>query len=173
DALGRADRGAGPRTRAARRRDVAGGQARGNDRAPGGAESALRHDRRRPPLPARAGPDRRGARQRGGDRPRTGAVTSSRRLAQGQQAGRNRMKRTIAGAFVALLVAAACGGGPGAGPSTETVKLTDGKLVIAVINDQSGVYADLSGKNAVEAVKMAVEDFKAKYGENALGGSVE
>jgi len=35
------------------------------------------------------------------------------------------------------------------------------------------VYADLSGKNAVEAVKMAVEDFKAKYGENALGGKVE
>src|ERR1700716_3798386 len=76
------------------------------------------------------------------------------------------MKRTIAGSLVALLLAAACGGGPPA-------KLTDGKLVIAVINDQSGVYADLSGKNAVEAVNMAVEDFKAKYGENALGGKVE
>jgi len=75
--------------------------------------------------------------------------------------------------LVALLLAAACGAGTGAGPSGATVKLTDGKLVIAVINDQSGVYADLSGKNAVEAVKMAVEDFKAKYGENALGGTVE
>jgi branched-chain amino acid transport system substrate-binding protein len=42
-----------------------------------------------------------------------------------------------------------------------------------VLNDQSLVYADLSGKNAVEAVKMAVEDFKAKYGDNALGGPVE
>src|ERR671937_694229 len=72
---------------------------------------------------------------------------------------------------VVALVAAACGGsGPGGGAA---VKLTDGKLVIGVINDQSGVYADLSGKNAVEAVKMAVEDFKAKYGENALGGQVE
>src|SRR5438445_53575 len=66
--------------------------------------------------------------------------------------------------------AGACGGGLGGGPPA---KLTDGKLVIAVINDQSGVYADLSGKNAVEAVNMAVEDFKAKYGENALGGKVE
>ena len=80
------------------------------------------------------------------------------------------MKRTIAGSMVALLLAAACGGGPSGGPPA---KLTDGKLVIAVINDQSGVYADLSGKNAVEAVNMAVEDFKAKYGENALGGKVE
>lgn len=53
------------------------------------------------------------------------------------------------------------------------VKLTDGKLVLAIINDQSGVYADLGGKNVIEAVKMAVEDYKAKYGENALGGSVE
>src|SRR5207249_10237723 len=83
------------------------------------------------------------------------------------------MRRTIAGSLVALLLAAACGGGPGAGPSGGTVKLTDGKLVIAVINDQSGVYADLSGKNAVEAVNLAVADFKAKYGDNALRGSVE
>src|SRR5256886_10718643 len=80
------------------------------------------------------------------------------------------MKRPTAGCAAALPPAAGGGGGPGGGPPA---KLTDGKLVIAVINDQSGVYADLSGKNAVEAVKMAVEDFKAKYGDNALGGSVE
>src|SRR5439155_999610 len=60
---------------------------------------------------------------------------------------------------------------PNEGPVPVT--LNDGKLVIGVINDQSLVYADLSGKNAVEAVKMAVEDFKAKYGENALGGPIE
>lgn len=53
------------------------------------------------------------------------------------------------------------------------VKLNDGKLVIAVINDQSGVYADLGGKNVVEAVKMAIEDFQAKYGKDALGGSID
>ncbi len=58
-------------------------------------------------------------------------------------------------------------------PESKPIKLTDGKLVIAIINDQSLVYADLGGKNVVESVKMAVEDFKAKYGENALGGSVE
>lgn len=58
-------------------------------------------------------------------------------------------------------------------PVAGNAKLTDGKIVIGVINDQSGVYADLSGKNSVEAAKMAVEDFKAKYGDNALGGSIE
>ena len=88
------------------------------------------------------------------------------------------MKRMLALVLIATVVTAACGAAGPAGGGTATssaaaVKLTDGKLVIGVINDQSLVYADLSGKNAVEAVKMAVEDFKAKYGDNALGGPVE
>lgn len=84
------------------------------------------------------------------------------------------MRRFVASLMLVALVSAACGGGTGGGGGGATsVKLTDNKLVIGVINDQSGVYADLSGKNAVEAVKMAVEDFKAKYGDNALGGTVE
>ncbi len=86
------------------------------------------------------------------------------------------MKRVLALAMIAAVVTAACAAAGPTGGATATaaqVKLTDGKLVIGVINDQSLVYADLSGKNAVEAVKMAVEDFKAKYGENALGGAVE
>jgi len=53
------------------------------------------------------------------------------------------------------------------------VRLTHGKVVIGVLNDQSGVYADLSGKNGVEAVRMAVEDFQKKYGATALGGPIE
>ncbi|MDP9373444.1 MAG: ABC transporter substrate-binding protein [Chloroflexota bacterium] len=53
------------------------------------------------------------------------------------------------------------------------VRLTDGKVVLAVLNDQSGIYADLSGKNTTKAVQMAVDDFKAKYGANALGGPIE
>jgi branched-chain amino acid transport system substrate-binding protein len=57
--------------------------------------------------------------------------------------------------------------------TTGPVKLSDGKLVLGVINDQSGVYADISGKNGVKAVEMAIADFKAKYGDNALGGPIE
>ena len=33
---------------------------------------------------------------------------------------------------------------------------------IGVLNDQSGLYADLSGQGSVVAAKMAIEDFKAK-----------
>jgi len=37
--------------------------------------------------------------------------------------------------------------------------LSDGKVKIGILNDQSGVYADFGGKWSVEAAKMAVEDF--------------
>ena len=80
--------------------------------------------------------------------------------------------RTMTAAILMALVVGACGG-QNAGPGGGQVKLTDGKIVIGVINDQSGVYADLSGKNSVEAVNMAIADFKAKYGDNALGGPIE
>ncbi|HLJ59933.1 MAG TPA: ABC transporter substrate-binding protein [bacterium] len=53
------------------------------------------------------------------------------------------------------------------------VRLTRGKVVIGVLNDQSGLYADLSGKKGVEAVRMAVEDFQKQYGASALGGPIE
>jgi branched-chain amino acid transport system substrate-binding protein len=84
-----------------------------------------------------------------------------------------RIPRWLVLPFTGLLVATACAGGTTGGTAATAVKLTDGKVVIGVINDQSGVYADLSGKNAVEAVNMAIADFKAKYGDNALGGPIE
>jgi branched-chain amino acid transport system substrate-binding protein len=43
-------------------------------------------------------------------------------------------------------------------------QISDGKVKIGILNDQSGVYADFGGKWSVEAAKMAVEDF---------GGSVQ
>ncbi len=57
--------------------------------------------------------------------------------------------------------------------SKGPAKLSDGKLVLAVLNDQSGVYADISGKNATKLVKQAVDDFMAKYGKDVFGGTVE
>jgi branched-chain amino acid transport system substrate-binding protein len=52
----------------------------------------------------------------------------------------------------------------GAGPA-----VSDGPVKIGVLNDQSGIYADLAGPGSVEAARMAVEDF----GGNALGKPVE
>ncbi len=89
------------------------------------------------------------------------------------------MRRLLALVTTFAVLTAACGAATPAAssaPATSSatpVKLANGKVVIAVLNDQSGVYLDLSGKNAVEAVKMAVEDYKAKYGDNALGGPIE
>jgi branched-chain amino acid transport system substrate-binding protein len=69
------------------------------------------------------------------------------------------------------LLVAGCGrGGPSSGSDD---KVSGGKLVLAVLNDQSGVYADLSGRNSVEAVRMAVADFQAKYGDQALTKNIE
>lgn len=38
-------------------------------------------------------------------------------------------------------------------------EMSDGKVKIGILNDQSGVYADFGGKWSFEAAKMAVEDF--------------
>lgn len=103
----------------------------------------------------------------------------------------------VALAVLALVALAACA--PAAGPAPTTapvatsapassapassassapsasgaVKLTTGKVVLGVITDESGPYAQLAGKGSVNAVKMAIDDFKAKYGDNALGGPIE
>lgn len=82
------------------------------------------------------------------------------------------MRTTVGLAAVsaaALLVAGCGGGGPKA--SGES-KLTDDKIVLGVLNDQSGVYSELSGKNTVKAVEMAIADFKAKYGDKAVTSNI-
>ena len=70
----------------------------------------------------------------------------------------------------AALLAGCAGGGPSA--PTES-SLTDGKVVLGVLNDQSGVYKDLSGPNSVIAVQMAVDDYRAKYGDDAVASTIE
>jgi branched-chain amino acid transport system substrate-binding protein len=65
----------------------------------------------------------------------------------------------------ALTVTGCGGGGPKASGGT---KLSDAKIVLGVLNDQSGVYSDLSGKRSVQAVQMAIDDFTAKYGDKAV-----
>jgi branched-chain amino acid transport system substrate-binding protein len=76
------------------------------------------------------------------------------------------MRVVIAATAVAALLAGCGGGGPAS--SSKDAKLTDNKIVLGVLNDQSGAYAELSGKNSVKAVEMAIADFKAKYGDKAV-----
>jgi len=51
----------------------------------------------------------------------------------------------------------------------QAVAAADGPVKVAVITDMSGVYAALAGRGAVEATKMAVEDF----GGSVLGRKIE
>lgn len=84
------------------------------------------------------------------------------------------MSKKIAAGATALLSGAlllnACGGG---GPSASGGDFTDDKIVLAVLNDQSGVYKDVSGPNSVKAVQMAVDDFLKKHGDDAVVDDIE
>jgi branched-chain amino acid transport system substrate-binding protein len=82
-------------------------------------------------------------------------------------------KKSAAAIAVALcgsLALAACGGG---GPTAAAGKLSNDKVVFGLLNDQSGVYKDLSGPNAKVAIQMAIDDYKAKYGDKAVAKTIE
>ncbi|ENR66108.1 ABC transporter substrate-binding protein [Brucella abortus] len=52
---------------------------------------------------------------------------------------------------------------------SSAAEISDGKVKIGILNDQSGVYADFGGKWSYEAAKMAAEDF----GGTVLGAPIE
>jgi branched-chain amino acid transport system substrate-binding protein len=81
-------------------------------------------------------------------------------------------RRMVGAAMVAAsgVLLAACGQG---GPTTSGGGLSGDKIVLAVLNDQSGVYTELSGPNSVKAVEMAVADFKEKHGDDAVTQNIE
>lgn len=69
--------------------------------------------------------------------------------------------------WAAASVVAAASVGVAQAQTAQQGKLSNDVLRIGVLTDISGVYADISGKGAVEAVKMAVEDFGGKmFGKN-------
>jgi branched-chain amino acid transport system substrate-binding protein len=47
-------------------------------------------------------------------------------------------------------------------PAMAATNVSDGVVKLGVLTDMSGTYSDLSGPGAVEATKMAIEDFIAK-----------
>jgi branched-chain amino acid transport system substrate-binding protein len=50
-------------------------------------------------------------------------------------------------------------------PFAARAEFTGKVIKIGVLNDQSGLYADLAGQGSVTAAKMAVEDFGGKVGD--------
>lgn len=78
--------------------------------------------------------------------------------------------RVAAAAVAGGLVLAACGGGGAGGPSGGggSGEVSDDKIVLGVITDLSGVYSELAGKNTVEAVQMAIDDYKESKGDDLI-----
>ncbi len=83
---------------------------------------------------------------------------------------RSRTVPLICATFVSAAMLAGCAGGP---PAQDGSSLTDGKVVIGILNDQSGVYRDLSGPNSRVAVELAIADYEAKYGDEAVATDIE
>ena len=86
---------------------------------------------------------------------------------------RRRLFSAVAAAAIGSLALAACSGGSGGPQSGGSSKLTNDKIVFGLLNDQSGVYKDLSGPNSAVAIQMAIDDYKAKYGDSAVAKSIE
>jgi branched-chain amino acid transport system substrate-binding protein len=72
------------------------------------------------------------------------------------------MRRALFAGFAALLAAASTAATAQAQTAKDTVK-------IAVLNDMSGLYADLSGPGSVVAAQMAIDDF----GGTVLGKKIQ
>ena len=70
---------------------------------------------------------------------------------------------------VMKLAAAVCALAVGLGYGTANAQVSDDVVKIGILNDQSGLYADLAGQGSVIAARMAVED----YGGKVLGKPVE
>src|SRR3954471_9280298 len=64
-------------------------------------------------------------------------------------------------ARIALLLALAL-------PLAARAEFTGKVIKIGVLNDQSGLYADLAGQGSVTAAKMAVEDSGGKVGDASV-----
>ncbi|MFI6566074.1 ABC transporter substrate-binding protein [Streptomyces sp. NPDC050534] len=83
------------------------------------------------------------------------------------------MKRTLSTVAATAAVGALLAGCGGGGPSSGGGKVSNGKIVLGVLTDLSGVYADIAGPGSVDAVQMAVDDFKKKHGDKAVTKSIE
>src|SRR6266446_5360046 len=63
------------------------------------------------------------------------------------------LRKLVMAASVALAISGTAG--------TAQAQVSDGVIKIGVLNDQSGLYADLAGQGSAVAARMAVEDFGA------------
>src|SRR5206468_1517681 len=151
----RADGGTGAGDRAADRRDDSPAEGRGLHDLARRAELPLRGDGGRSPPRDGARAGRRHHRQRRSRPPHGHARRVPRRMIAPHLSPLERSS-TMAGmrsAMFALVLLLAAG--------AAEAQISDGIIKIGVLNDQSSLYADLTGQGSVVAARMAVEDFGA------------
>ena len=68
----------------------------------------------------------------------------------------NKMLKSILAGTALVALTSGCGACPG------RRRFSDGKIKIGVLNDHSGLYADVGGRGSVVAAQMAAEDFGGK-----------
>jgi len=83
---------------------------------------------------------------------------------------RKKPAAVLTAAVCGSLALASCASG---GANAAAGKLSNDKIVIGLLNDQSGVYKDLSGPNSEVVIQMAIDDYKAKYGDKAVAKTIE
>ncbi len=77
-----------------------------------------------------------------------------------------RLSSTCLGIAAALLM---CPAGDGSAPACAA-ELSNNIVRVGILTDMSGSYSDISGPGAVEAAKMAVEDFRWNHVRRADRG---
>ena len=81
----------------------------------------------------------------------------------------NYKARSLAFSAATALILSACAGGPGEAAGD----ISGDRITLGVITDLSGQLKPTTGPGSVEAVKMAVADFKAKYGDKAVTKNIK
>jgi branched-chain amino acid transport system substrate-binding protein len=83
---------------------------------------------------------------------------------------KRKLLATLVGtALLSMVANVAVGQGAAKSAAAKAGAISGDKVVVGVMNDMSGLYADIGGPGSVEAAKMAVQDFGGKV----LGKPVE
>jgi branched-chain amino acid transport system substrate-binding protein len=82
---------------------------------------------------------------------------------------KRKLLATLVGTALLSMVANVAVGQAAKPAAAKAGAISGDKVIVGVMNDMSGLYADIGGPGSVEAAKMAVQDFGGKV----LGKTIE
>ena len=98
----------------------------------------------------------------------------STRRSTGRSTGRSTSTWHAAAVATALsaMLAGCAGAGPAGSSGSAGGGLSGGRVTLGVLTDLTGTYAALAGPGAVEGVRLAVDDYRRKYGDKAVAKDI-